>query len=420
MFAATQSLAAAAFLLRIPPACALFALPAIVGAGLYPYAKRVTYYPQVVLGLILAWGIVMGEVAMGLDPFQSPKITASIGCLFLASTMWTIIYDMIYAHQDLDDDIKAGIKSMAVLYQQSAKNLLWIVLAAISCLLTAGGVLSGLSPVYFVSSVAGTVVSLGLMIQKVELKQPESCMWWFGNGFWSAGGAMAIGLLGQFSGAIVVTILPCPPNRQFFFRAAMRPHLGIYKQLTESGQKPPTHFHPTQWESFRVLQGSLTIDFDGVPRHCGPGDGEVWIRPGTHHVMYGTPGREGEEVEFEIAGGDVGDGGAGMDLGFFENWYGYQEDVFERGQRMDVVQVLSMFDASSTYLSLPGWVPFRSFWGYWLGVIVGRWIGGFLGYAPFYPEWTTDWDAACDKMDRWSQRKFISRDAQERARRKFN
>ena len=198
MFAATQSLAAAAFLLRIPPACALFALPAIVGAGLYPYAKRVTYYPQVVLGLILAWGIVMGEVAMGLDPFQSPKITASIGCLFLASTMWTIIYDMIYAHQDLDDDIKAGIKSMAVLYQQSAKNLLWIVLAAISCLLTAGGVLSGLSPVYFVSSVAGTVVSLGLMIQKVELKQPESCMWWFGNGFWSAGGAMAIGLLGQY------------------------------------------------------------------------------------------------------------------------------------------------------------------------------------------------------------------------------
>ena len=204
IFAATQSLAAAAFLLPLPTACALCALPAVVGAGIYPFAKRVTYYPQVVLGLILAWGIVMGEVAMGLDPFESAGITASIGCLFLASTMWTIIYDIIYAHQDLDDDIKAGIKSMAVLYQQSAKNLLWILLATLSCLLTAGGILSGVGTIYFISSVIGTVTNLGLMIYKVQLQQPESCMWWFGNGFWSAGGAMAIGLLGQYMNAVGV------------------------------------------------------------------------------------------------------------------------------------------------------------------------------------------------------------------------
>jgi len=198
IFAATQSLAAAACLLPIPPACAMFALPAVIGAGIYPFAKRVTYYPQVMLGLILAWGIVMGEVAMGVNPFETTKITASIGCLFLGSTMWTVIYDFIYAHQDLDDDIKAGIKSMAVLYHQSAKRLLWIFLATLLCLLTVGGMLSDMGLVYFVSSVAGTVTSLGLMIQKVQLKQPESCKWWFGNGFWSAGGAMSIGLLGQY------------------------------------------------------------------------------------------------------------------------------------------------------------------------------------------------------------------------------
>ncbi|KAM0803201.1 UbiA prenyltransferase family-domain-containing protein [Usnea florida] len=202
IFAATQSLAAAAFLVPIPPACALVALPAIIGAGIYPFAKRVTYYPQVVLGLILAWGFVMGEVAMGLYPFESAEITASVGCLFLASTLWTIIYDFIYAHQDLDDDIKAGIKSMAVLYQQSAKNLLWSILATLLCLLIAGGMLSGMGPVYFVSSVVGTVMSLGLMIQKVQLERPESCMWWFGNGFWSAGGAMSIGLFGQYMSKI--------------------------------------------------------------------------------------------------------------------------------------------------------------------------------------------------------------------------
>ena len=141
---------------------------------------------------------------MGLDPFESTEIIASIGCQSLASSMWTIIYDMIYAHQDLDDDIKAGIKSMAVLYQRSTKSLFWTILATISRLLTAGGILSGMGPVYFVSSVAGTTMSLGLMIHRVQLERPESCMWWFGNGFWSAGGAMAIGLFGQYMNTVGV------------------------------------------------------------------------------------------------------------------------------------------------------------------------------------------------------------------------
>ena len=145
----------------------------------------------------------------------------------------------------------------------------------------------------------------------------------------------------RFSGAIVVEVLPCPRGRQFFFRATMRPHLGIYKQLTSSGQKPPTHFHLSQWEFFKVLKGSLTIDFNGVARECTPEDGEVDIKPGTHHVMYGTPGKELDEVEFEISG-DGGEGELAMDLGFFENWYGYQEDVFQRGQKLDVIRVLSV------------------------------------------------------------------------------
>ncbi len=121
----------------------------------------------------------------------------------------------------------------------------------------------------------------------------------------------------------------------------MRPDLGIYKQLTETGRKPPPHFHTSQWESFKVLKGALTIDFDDIPRHCTPEDGEVVISPGTHHVMYNTPGIGLDEVTFQISGGD-GEGGLAMDLGFFENWYGYQEDVFQRGQKLDVIQVLSV------------------------------------------------------------------------------
>lgn len=197
-FAATQSLAAAVFFLPLPPACILYSIPAIAGSVFYPYAKRINNYPQIVLGLIIAWGIVMGEVAMGLDPLESTKTTASIGCLFLASTLWTVIYDTIYAHQDLDDDIKVGIKSLAVLFRGSAKQLLWSLLGALLCFLVAGGVLSGMGSAYFACSVVGTAITLGNMIQKVQLNRAESCLWWFGKGFWFAGFAMAMGLLAQY------------------------------------------------------------------------------------------------------------------------------------------------------------------------------------------------------------------------------
>jgi hypothetical protein len=76
-----------------------------------------------------------------------------------------------------------------------------------------------------------------------------------------------------------------------------------------------------------------------------------------------------------------------------------------------------MFDAGDTYLSPPWWVPFRAFVGLWIGIIVGRWIGSLLGYAPYYPEWTTDWQAACDQMEQgWFHRRFADRGAQDRAR----
>lgn len=56
----------------------------------------------------------------------------------------------------------------------------------------------------------------------------------------------------------------------------------------------------------------------------------------------------------------------------------------------------------------PAWVPFRRFIGYWGSVILGRWIGGLLGYKPFFREYTTDWDYAVAKMKgSWFQRHMV-------------
>jgi 4-hydroxybenzoate polyprenyltransferase len=116
----------------------------------------------------------------------------------VASTLWTMIYDTVYAHQDLKDDIKAGIKSLAVLYRDGTKSLLWQLLALMAALLTACGRLNEMSIMYYLVAVGGTVVSLGSMIAKVDLKSAESCWWWFGNGFWFAGGSIAGGLLVEY------------------------------------------------------------------------------------------------------------------------------------------------------------------------------------------------------------------------------
>ncbi|MCJ1263391.1 hypothetical protein MMC22_003261 [Lobaria immixta] len=123
-----------------------------------------------------------------------------------------------------------------------------------------------------------------------------------------------------FDGAILVGSLPRPPNRQFQFHGFLRSSLGIYAKLTENGQKPPTHFHPYQWEFFRVLKGNLNIDLNGVPKHLTKVDGELAVQPYVHHTVYGRPGTETNEMEFVVSASDARDAeGVTLDQAFFKN-----------------------------------------------------------------------------------------------------
>eukprot|EP01126_Amoeba_proteus_P046559 TRINITY_DN5269_c0_g1_i2.p1 TRINITY_DN5269_c0_g1~~TRINITY_DN5269_c0_g1_i2.p1 ORF type:complete len:170 (+),score=19.76 TRINITY_DN5269_c0_g1_i2:414-923(+) len=78
---------------------------------LYPSAKRFTNYPQFVLGLTFNWGAFMGWAAM--YGSISPSVVIP---LYIAGICWTLHYDTIYAHQDKDDDLLAGIKSTALTF----------------------------------------------------------------------------------------------------------------------------------------------------------------------------------------------------------------------------------------------------------------------------------------------------------------
>ena len=135
----------------------------------------------------------------------------------------------------------------------------------------------------------------------------------------------------------------------------MRPNIGIYAKLIEGGKKPPTQSQSYQSEYFRILKGNLTIDHSGVPKHVIKEDGEIAARAYTHHAIYGTLGTELNDVEVVVSASNAKQGSDSiLDQAFFENWYGYQEDVFQRGKKLDTIQVLAVSELCSESDRSPG------------------------------------------------------------------
>ncbi|ROV92179.1 hypothetical protein VMCG_09283 [Cytospora schulzeri] len=215
-----------------------------------------------------------------------------------------------------------------------------------------------------------------------------------------------------FEGAISVRILAPPKDRAFVFEVVFR--LDHPRLVALASQKPPLHFHPSQEEYMEVLEGRLCVEVDGQTRVLTREDGELCVLPWSHHRLYppqidsSETVTGGQRTVFLLSGSEA-DQLFKLDLVFFENWYAYQDDVIVGGNRANLFQVLSMFDAGGSYLSFPPWVPFGKYLSIALGIFVGRWMGSVLGYQPFYREWTTagDWEAACHKMESsFFQRRF--------------
>lgn len=92
IFTATQAVLAASFLLWLPPPTAVATLPTIFATTYYPWAKKHTYFPQVVLGCCIGWGSIVGCAAAGAS---CPWLDMAPLCLFLACALWVVIYDTI-------------------------------------------------------------------------------------------------------------------------------------------------------------------------------------------------------------------------------------------------------------------------------------------------------------------------------------
>jgi 4-hydroxybenzoate polyprenyltransferase len=204
-FTILQSIIGSVILYQLPSACITYAVPTAVGLGIYPFMKRITYYPQVWLGLSMGWGVWVAAASMGADPFlwtRAHSIKHStiipLSCLYGAYTIWTIIYDTIYAHQDIKYDRAAGVKSMAVKFGHRTKSVLTTLTVVQIYLLVAAGWSAEMGVIYYCGTVFGTATTLGTMITMVDLEKPESCWWWFKNGCWYTGLAIASGLCGEY------------------------------------------------------------------------------------------------------------------------------------------------------------------------------------------------------------------------------
>ena len=197
-FTGFQLLAGLGVLLQFPPSCLYYGIPSLLLVATYPLAKRVTHYPQFVLGLTFSWGAFMGFPALGVDLLSDAAALKAVAALYASCVSWTVLYDMIYAHMDIKDDAKVGIKSIALRHEKETKAVLSGLAVVQVGLLAVAGAAAGVGPVFFIGSCGSSAATLGLMIWKVRLKEISSCWWWFRNGAWLTGGGIAGGMLAEY------------------------------------------------------------------------------------------------------------------------------------------------------------------------------------------------------------------------------
>jgi 4-hydroxybenzoate polyprenyltransferase len=141
----------------------------LVPVSLYPLAKRVTWWPQIVLGFTFGWGALMGYAA-GAGGLGWPVVP-----LYAAAIFWILGYDTIYAHQDREDDALIGVKSTARLFGARTRPFLVVCYGAVVLLLGAAMALAQLS-VFGILLLLLPGALLARQVVRLDIDDPELCL----------------------------------------------------------------------------------------------------------------------------------------------------------------------------------------------------------------------------------------------------
>ncbi|WP_407657522.1 4-hydroxybenzoate octaprenyltransferase [Limnobaculum xujianqingii] len=121
----------------------LLSVAAVILAWIYPFMKRFTHLPQVILGMAFGWSIPMAYAAV------SDALPLSCWLLLLANIFWTVAYDTQYAMVDRNDDLKIGIKSTAILFGRHDKLIIGLLQLGTVLILCLIGYLNNLSSLFY-------------------------------------------------------------------------------------------------------------------------------------------------------------------------------------------------------------------------------------------------------------------------------
>jgi len=136
---------------------------------IYPLMKRITWWPQLFLGLTFNWGILLGSTAV------IGFIDLAHIVMYVAGISWTLAYDTIYAHQDARDDEQVGIKSTALLLGDASSRWIMIFYALTLVLLALVGWMDGLGKVYH-WGLLGAACYAAVQMTLWRMGDPENCL----------------------------------------------------------------------------------------------------------------------------------------------------------------------------------------------------------------------------------------------------
>jgi 4-hydroxybenzoate polyprenyltransferase len=169
VFLALQALIGLAVLLSFNGFTIALGIASLLIVVVYPFMKRITYWPQIVLGLAFSWGALMGWAgAFG-------RLDVAPLLLYAGSISWVIGYDTIYAHQDREDDALIGIKSTALLFGERTKPMLVLFYAIAVVLIGAAGALAG-GGLWLWLGLLAFAVHLGWQVVRLDTADPDNCL----------------------------------------------------------------------------------------------------------------------------------------------------------------------------------------------------------------------------------------------------
>src|SRR6476659_4759384 len=160
MFMLAQALVGFLVLIQFNRFTVLTGLASLLVVVIYPFMKRITYWPQIFLGLAFSWGALMGWPA-AFGRLDWPALV-----LYAGSICWVIGYDTIYAHQDREDDLLIGVKSTALLFGERTPSMLAGFYACAVVLIAAAGFMAG-------------GAHLAWQVTRLDIDDPAHCLMLF-------------------------------------------------------------------------------------------------------------------------------------------------------------------------------------------------------------------------------------------------